>query len=141
MRAWLARFMAGRYGGDQFSRFLSIGALVLIAANLLVRGRAGLILSLLTWALILYGTFRIFSRNIYRRQAENRWYLDKSARIRTWLLQWKLRGQQRQSQRQQGKTHVFFTCPQCQAQLRVPRGKGKIEITCARCQHKFYGRT
>lgn len=32
---------------------------------------------------------------------------------------------------------VFFTCPKCAATLRVPKGKGRIEIRCPRCSHAF----
>ena len=39
------------------------------------------------------------------------------------------------------KTHRYFTCPMCKAHLRVPKGKGKIEICCAKCRHKFIKRT
>ena len=141
MRERLARFMVGRYGSDQFSRFLSVAALVLIAANLFIKGTAASVLSLLVWLLLIYSIYRVFSRNIYRRQAENRWYLENTAKIRAWLFQQKNRGQQRKAQHQQRKTHVFFTCPKCQAQLRVPRGQGKIEITCSRCKHKLIGKT
>jgi len=141
MRERLATFMAGRYGADQFSRFLSLTALALIAANLFVKGSAATVLSLLTWMLLIYGAYRVFSRNIHRRQAENRWYLEKSAGIRAGLLKLRNGRAQRQAQRRQQKTHVFFTCPKCQAQLRIPRGQGRIEITCARCKHKFSGRS
>ena len=44
MKAWLQRFMSGRYGGDQFSGFLSIAALVIFVLGLLVPGLAGTLL-------------------------------------------------------------------------------------------------
>ena len=31
------------------------------------------------------------------------------------------------------------TCPGCGGQLRVPRGKGRIQITCPRCGQRFEG--
>ena len=41
-----------------------------------------LVLVTLSWALIIYAYFRMFSRNIYKRSAENQWYLDKTYKLR-----------------------------------------------------------
>ena len=38
------------------------------------------------------------------------------------------------------KTHKIYLCPKCKKRLKVPKGKGKIEISCP-CSHKFYKRT
>ena len=35
------------------------------------------------------------------------------------------------------KEHVYFKCPGCGQQLRVPRGKGKITVTCRGCGASF----
>ena len=35
------------------------------------------------------------------------------------------------------KEHVYFKCPSCGQQLRVPRGKGKITVTCRGCGASF----
>ena len=72
MRERLARFMQGRYGVDQFSNFLVILALILMVAELfipVVHIRSGL--STAGLLLLLYAYFRIFSKNHYRRYAEN----------------------------------------------------------------------
>ena len=61
LRYKFARFMQGRYGMDQFSRFLSVVLLVLIAVNFFLRIRA---IGLLCWAVLFYMYFRIFSRNM-----------------------------------------------------------------------------
>lgn len=39
------------------------------------------------------------------------------------------------------KTHKIYRCPHCRQKIRVPRGKGKIEITCPSCRSKFIKRT
>ena len=41
----------------------------------------------------------------------------------------------------QRKDYKFFTCPSCKTTLRVPRGKGKIEIVCRRCGSRFSGKS
>ncbi|MCR5726512.1 MAG: hypothetical protein K6G24_03500 [Lachnospiraceae bacterium] len=38
-------------------------------------------------------------------------------------------------------TYRIFDCPMCSQKLRVPKGKGKIEITCRRCGHVFIRRS
>ena len=35
------------------------------------------------------------------------------------------------------KTHLYFKCNNCKANLRVPKGKGKIEVTCPKCKFKM----
>ena len=35
------------------------------------------------------------------------------------------------------KEYKYFLCPNCKQMVRVPRGKGNIEIKCPKCQHKF----
>ncbi len=62
------RFMAGRYGGDQFSRFLSFAALALIVVNLFVRSA---VLWLLGILILVFVYVRMFSKNYAKRRQEN----------------------------------------------------------------------
>ena len=39
------------------------------------------------------------------------------------------------------RDYKFFRCPSCRNRLRLPRGKGRIQITCPRCGHRFGGKT
>ena len=59
--------MYGRYGQDQFSRFLLAVAFVLLILSLFVRIPGG---SLLVLLLLGYVYFRMLSRNISARYAE-----------------------------------------------------------------------
>ena len=127
MKEKLMRFMAGRYGFDPFGRATLIGALIVMVLSGLFESA---ILSLLAWALIIYTYFRLFSRNIYRRSAENQAYLKKTRGIRTWFNSQK-------SLMAQRKTHHIYKCPTCHQKIRVPRGKGRIEIRCPKCQTRF----
>ena len=39
------------------------------------------------------------------------------------------------------REHRIFRCPSCDQRVRVPRGRGKIEITCPRCGQTFVKRS
>jgi len=131
MKEKLLRFMAGRYGGDEYSRFLSVAALVLVVLNVFLGRELGYLPAL---ALIVYSDVRIFSRNFEKRRRENAAYLRIRNRVtggvRNWLDRWKQR-----------KEYAFFRCPGCKAMLRVPRGKGKIRVTCRKCGNAFERKT
>ena len=125
------RFMAGRYGADQLSRFLSFVALALIVVNLFVRSTILWLLGIVALVLVYV---RMFSKNYEKRRRENERYLQ---------LQYKLTGGARNwaDRQKQRRDYVFFRCPGCHAMLRVPRGKGKIRITCRKCGNAFEKKT
>lgn len=76
MKEKLQRFMWGRYGNDRFNQFLMIVALVCLALSFF-----GLrIFYVLALALLVYVYYRMFSRNMSKRSAENQWYLKKEMR-------------------------------------------------------------
>ena len=81
-------------------------------------------------ALLCLCYFRMFSRNIQARYAENekfmRWWRPVSNRIRG--------AQGRFADR---KTHCYFKCPECHALLRLPRKVGEVTVTCGKCKHSF----
>lgn len=124
-------FMIGRNGVDQLGTAMLIAA---IAANLLSNIFASAFLSLLALALIVLAFLRMLSRNLAKRQAENRRFTAVWYRTKNRFLAWK----DRQSQ---SKDYKFFTCPGCKNKLRVPRGKGRIQITCPKCGQRFDGRS
>ena len=130
MKAWFQRFMSGRYGGDAFSNFLSLAALVVVVLGLFVPGLFGMLLGWLGWAALIYSYYRIFSRNIPRRAAENRWFLAQRYAVQQRFAGARTRFAQR-------KVYRYFRCPRCRQQLRVPRGRGRISITCPKCGTQF----
>ncbi len=134
MKQWLMQFMTGRNGVDAYCRFLTVTALIVVILAMFLKGTANSLLTLLAYGLLIYSIFRMLSRNIGRRQTENSGYLQLKAQLQGKAKNKKVRVQQR-------KTHVFLACPSCKAQLRVPRGKGKIQITCPRCGQKFEGKS
>nr|WP_122012445.1 hypothetical protein [Maliibacterium massiliense] len=127
---WLRKFMAGRYGVDALSWTL----LVLFLVISLVGDIARLpILSLAVLPLVVWCWFRILSRNTYKRSMENMRFLQFFRPLTTWYTGVRNRARD--------KTHRYYRCPKCRHRLRVPRGKGKIQITCPKCREKFVKKT
>ncbi|MBS6944385.1 MAG: hypothetical protein KH182_03225 [Ruminococcus sp.] len=137
MRDKFNKFMQGRYGVDDFSRFIMGVALTLIILTMVVtmfNRNVGSILDFLGIAAIVYVYFRIFSRNIQQRYAENQKYLQMTSKFR-------LRFNKEKNLMKQRKTHHIYSCPGCGQKIRIPRGKGKIEIECPKCHTKFVKRS
>lgn len=130
------RFMQGRYGVDQFAKFTMGVALVSIVLAIFVNtgSSAGSFLDMLGLVAIVYTYFRIFSRNISKRAQENQKYLSATAKLRQRLNKEKNMMKQR-------KDYHIYTCPSCGQKVRIPRGKGKIEISCPKCHSKFVKRS
>lgn len=129
-REKIAQFMYGRRGTDEFARFLLIVTLVFIVLSWLFQGVLQSLFSMLTIASLAYCYYRILSRDIYKRQKENAWYLQKKSAVQKWFRSVKDRWTQR-------KDYKFFRCPSCHTLLRVPKGKGKILLTCRKCGNRF----
>ncbi|MGM9947529.1 hypothetical protein [Floccifex sp.] len=120
----MIQFMQGRYGNDAFNQALFVIALILVVVQLFVKN---ILLSSLVLILLIYINYRTLSRNIVARQLENDRYLRL---VKPYQLQWQYR-----------KTHKVFRCKQCKQIIRVPKGKGTIEVTCPKCKTKITKRT
>lgn len=138
MREKFMRFMMGRYGMDQLSNVLLWSGMIIIIVNIFVNSP---ILSLIGTASMIYGYVRIFSRDYAKRSAQNRWFLDKTAFIRYKFGELKNKLTSKNSASSSSSTHTIFMCKKCHQKIRVPRGKGKIEITCPKCQYRFIKRS
>ena len=114
-----ARFMYGRYGPDQLNT-----ALLVLGAVLAVLGMITSLplLTVLSYVPLGWLLFRMFSRNHNRRRLENQKFLQFFARLKD-----------RESR--------YYACPRCHQTVRVPRGKGKINIHCPKCGHQFVKKT
>ncbi|MBQ4617771.1 MAG: hypothetical protein IJB27_05290 [Clostridia bacterium] len=134
----LQQFMVGRYGQDEFSRFLSILSLILLGISLILQffriPYLHLIAYLPALGLILWSLARMMSRNILARQVERDRYVRFTGKIKTWFRLHRRKWRER-------KTHCYFKCPSCRAVIRVPKGKGEIDVGCPRCKARTKKKT
>ncbi|MDF2594673.1 MAG: Zn-finger containing protein [Clostridia bacterium] len=121
------KFMYGRYGLDQLSIML-LAASILFSLLALVFHST--ILQLLTYILLGLAYLRGLSKNISKRQQENRSFL------RLWLPI-KIKLNQSFTRLKYIRTHKYYKCPECAQTLRVPKGRGRIRITCPQCKNEF----
>ena len=129
IKDYLQNFMRGRYGIDQMSQMLFIIALVCIV---LAMFSGNVLLEFLGIAVFIYADYRALSRNISARRAENARYEQMVRDLKEKI-----------HPSGADKPHRVFICPNksCGQKIRVPKGKGKIEITCPKCGEKFVKRT
>ena len=131
----IANFMVGRNGMDALNLALLIAALVVSAVGVFVGSQAAYnVLRILSTLMIVGAFWRMFSKKLEARRKENARFLELTAGLRT--------GGANVAGRLKGdKDHKFFTCPKCRNRLRVPTGKGKIQITCPKCGTRFAGKS
>ena len=124
--------MYGRYGSDQLNMAILLAAVLVSLTNSVLTvflrestvysGIVAPILSVIVYGLLIYSFFRMFSRNIYKRQRENRRFTQLWMRLKD-------------------RNNRYFRCPNCKQTVRVPRGRGKICIRCPKCGEKFTRKT
>ena len=131
LRQRLARFMIGRYGPDQLNMALLITAVILtFLSSISILGFLGIV----AYILLFFAIFRLLSKNIVKRRAEN----DRFLRFWSPFKQRMIGKYRRFKARKDSK---FFKCPSCKNILRLPKGKGKIQITCPKCGERFIKKT
>ena len=131
MREKLQRLMMGRYGNDKMNQVLSVVSLAFVLLGSILGIDALYTLGML---LLAYLYFRMFSRNIGKRYAENQVFLQYYNRITSVFAG-------KKHSMEHNKNYKIFACPQCKQKLRVPKGKGKIQIRCSRCGNEFIKRS
>ncbi|MBP3199796.1 MAG: hypothetical protein J6N21_22760 [Butyrivibrio sp.] len=131
MQSRLAQFLYGRNGFDNLARACNAVAILLLVINIFAQNA---VLYFLWMVFFAYSVFRVYSRNIPKRYAENQKFLAMmdvpQKRIRLLKLQWRDRSVSR-----------YYICKSCHQQIRVPKGKGRIEIRCPKCGERFIKKT
>ena len=132
MKAWLQRLenvlrrvMEGRYGSDPLGFALLAASLVLLLLPYT---------GILSMAVVGYSVFRMMSRNIERRAAENQLFLEKTAPVRKRAGQWAVRMRNR-------KEYKYHRCTKCHTLIRLKRGQGERQLKCPRCGQEYKIRT
>ena len=121
----IRRFMYGRYGSDKLNV-----ALLILAAVLILLGSLGgkylaewmSVFNLLAYVPLVWSIVRMYSRNIEKRRQENAAFLRFFTRLKD-------------------RNNRYFSCPRCRQVVRVPRGRGRINIRCPRCAEQFIKKT
>ena len=161
-RNWFSRYMIGRYGSDEFNRFLLIIGAILIVIGIFVPRH---FLDVLVVAVLIIVYCRMFSRNIAKRQQENMKYLQLKAKVTGsrggsggygsggYGAGYSGQGAgprpagggaagsgagspfRKKKRPEPGKR--IFICPNCKGSLQVPVGAGKIRIKCPHCGSEF----
>ena len=139
-----ARFMSGRNGVDEFSRFLSVIALIILLIGVFIPfSIPKYILGGIGSVIFGYSYFRIFSRNYAARSRENQWYLSLRYRNRSGQYGGSDYANYSNAKKKaiDRKTHKIFKCPNCKQKIRVPKHKGRISIRCPKCRIEFIKKT
>ena len=116
-------FMVGRYGTDKLNMvILPAGLVACLISAFFDSPQINLLLTGVSYGLMIWALCRSFSRNTYKRYQENRKFLQFFDRLKD-------------------RQHRYYDCPKCRQVVRVPRGKGKIAITCPKCKERFVKKT
>ncbi len=142
----IQQVMTGRYGTDQFGKFLIILSVILMLMAFISRNmHATIVIELIMMMALIICMFRMLSRNFPKRAHENQVYLEFRRRYLAWLDRavenWKLWAENVSSGFRKDRTHKIYKCPGCSQKIRVPRGKGRIAIRCPKCGREFIKRT
>lgn len=131
MRNFINKLLYGRYGVDQFSIAL-LGFSVLF--SLLFTFTDWTILYIISSAILVFAIYRIFSKNFTRRQKEYQGWLKFSTTFK--------KKSNKCVRRIKDFPHFkYYTCMNCKQTMRIPRGKGRIEIRCPKCGYSFRSKT
>lgn len=143
----LYQFMQGRYGVDDFGKFLLFTGLILFFASSFLRNRVAYFMGLL---ILVYAYFRIVSKNHGKRYKENQKFMSIKSRFsgpgadgsRGSVRKWQESVKNSPAQDEDDtKYYNYYRCRNCGQVVRVPKGKGTVKITCPQCGNSFTDRT
>lgn len=124
MREKLNKVFQGRYGMDELGKTLMVFNIMLYVIGAVLQSELIFSLSI---AVLVLALNRMMSRQHWDRREENRRYTG-------YTKLWKLRYENRKHSR-------IFMCKRCGKYIRVPKGKGKIQVTCTACGNRTVHRT
>lgn len=130
----LQQFMYGRNGMDGLGIGLLVAGLILRSFSTITRN---MLLYLFSLAVIVFAIYRILSKNVWQRRKENEFFMKYYNIVASWFKNSAKLSRERAKVR---PTHKIYVCPKCKRYLKVPKGKGKIEIKCP-CSYSFIKKT
>lgn len=126
LRQRLQVIMKGRNGLDELNQGLFILTILLTTLSLFYFPQ---LMNLLATCVLCILIYRYFSRDLYSRREENRVFHRKILSVNKKMKE--------EKKIHKDKDHLYFNCPNCRQRLRVPKGKGKINVTCSYCSEVF----
>lgn len=144
----MQNFMAGRNGADKLARWTLGASIIVLLVNMFL---PNVVLSMLSYALLFYCVYRMFSSNVVARRQENEkfeQFLGRFSRGRSGSS-----GGQGASGKPRGgagsggagasgtsassdRQKLTFACEKCGQSLSVPKGRGTLKVTCPKCNHQ-----
>ena len=123
----LRKFMQGRYGMDELSKLLFKLYIFIIIINLLFNNK---LLNYLEFIIIFIIFYRVLSKKIYKRNKENKKYLQIKNKF--------LKPLKNIKRNYQDKHHVYKKCNKCKTTLKLPitDKRGIKHTKCPKCNHR-----
>ena len=125
----IAEFMEGRYGMDNFNKFLLITGFILVLIGPIISP-----VDFIGWIFVVVAAIRGLSRKFDQRERENEIYIKVTRAPKRFFSGLSKRWKNR-------KTTLYFKCSKCKQKLSVPKGKGKIRIICPKCGKEIFKNT
>lgn len=119
------RFMYGRYGVDKLYMASAIFLIALQVLQIFIRNP---FLSIITFILIIWMFFRVFSKNISARQRENQFFLKFTGIVKS---KWRMFIRRMKDL----SSHRYRKCSECKTTLRLLRKRGTHKVRCPKCGH------
>lgn len=119
--------MVGRYGMDEMYIGLLVLWLLITAVNGFVHSA---FLSIVSFAVLVFGLYRFMSRKHDKRRRENEVFLKLWKPLKAWFTLQRDRFRDR-------KTARYRKCKHCKAIIKLPNKKGKHSVRCPKCGELF----
>lgn len=155
LKEFYRRVFAGRRGPDAVCGVLFAVGLVLSAVAWFTQNQLLGWLVYVPWVL---AVLRMFSTRLEQRYQENRRFLQWWQKMKAMVTGVFCAGRPHRNWADDGRSHVYegtarqtgtaeepaadtayhhFVCPACGQKLRVPRGRGRVQVTCPKCKTVF----
>lgn len=136
----IRKFMYGRNGADT----LYYASLIIYTALIIINAFVGSkVFSIINWVIFVLIFYRFFSKQLSKRYEENQKFTELLERIKAWFNSEKYKSDEKKEKREakkrraNDKEHVYETCPNCEAIIRLPKVKGEHDVKCPRCSAVF----